>query len=101
MKTITPNKHPIGSFIRRFLLEEIVADRNLSLNTQRSYRDAISLLFAYLARHHALDPRRASVEDLSPQILRSFLAHLENERGNSLATRNQRLAAIHSLFGFI
>jgi site-specific recombinase XerD len=101
MKTIPPNKHPIGSFIRRFLLEEIVADRNLSLNTQRSYRDAIRLLFAYLARHHALDPRRASVEDLSPQILRSFLAHLENERGNSVATRNQRLAALHSLFGFI
>ncbi|MCX6879762.1 MAG: tyrosine-type recombinase/integrase [Verrucomicrobia bacterium] len=101
MKTTTPHKHPIGPVVRRFLLEEIVADRNLSLNTQHSYRDAILLLFAYLAKHHALDPRRVSVEDLSPEMLRSFLVHLEKERGNSVATRNQRLAALHSLFGFI
>ena len=36
--------HLLGRFIRRFLLEEVVADRNLTLNTQRSYRDSIRLL---------------------------------------------------------
>jgi site-specific recombinase XerD len=34
-------------------------------------------------------------------LLRAFLAHLEKERGNSIATLNQRLGALHSLFRFI
>ena len=41
--------HLMGSFVRRFLLEELVADLNLALNTQRSYRDTIRLLFDFVA----------------------------------------------------
>jgi integrase/recombinase XerD len=41
------------------------------------------------------------IDDLSPALLRSFLEHLEEERGCSGATRNLRLAAIHSLAKFI
>jgi len=93
--------HLLGSFVRRFLLEETVADRNLTLNTQRSYRDAIRLLFRFLAEHHATDPTHVTVEQVSAQVVRTFLKHLEDEHGNSVATRNQRLAAIHSLFRFI
>jgi site-specific recombinase XerD len=95
------NDHLLGPLVRRFLLEDVVADRNLSLNTQRSYRDAIRLLFGFLAEHHATDPACVTVEQLTAEVVRAFLAHLEDERGNSVATRNQRLAAIHSLFRFI
>ena len=35
------NKHLIARWVRRFLLEHVVADLNLSRNTQASYRDAI------------------------------------------------------------
>jgi integrase/recombinase XerD len=35
------NPHVIGPLVRRFLLEEVGGDRNLSINTQRSYRDAL------------------------------------------------------------
>lgn len=95
------NYHLLGSFVRRFLLEEVVADRNLTLNTQRSYRDSIRLLLRFIADHHAIDPTRVMVEQVTATIVRAFLAHLEEQRGNSVATRNQRLAAIHSLFRFI
>jgi len=78
-----------------------VTDRNLTLNTQRGYRDAIRLLFRFLAERHATDPTRVTVEQVNAEVVRAFLAHLEDERGNSVATRNQRLAAIHSLFRFI
>ncbi len=52
------NHHLMGSFVRRFLLEELVADRNLSRNTQKSYRDTIRLLFDFLAERsqHAIRP---------------------------------------------
>ena len=93
--------HLLGSFIRRFLLEEVVADRNLSLNTQKSYRDTIRLLLAFMREQHGLDPTRVSVECLTVDVLRAFLTHLEGDRGNAISTRNQRLTALHSLFRFI
>jgi hypothetical protein len=39
----------IGPGVRRFLLEEVGVDRNLSVNTQRSYRDTLRLLFRFMA----------------------------------------------------
>lgn len=41
------------------------------------------------------------VEDLSADAVRNFLAGIEEERGCSVATRNQRLSAIHALAHFI
>jgi integrase/recombinase XerD len=96
-----PNHHLLGLFVRRFLLEEVVADRNLTRNTQRSYRDAIRLLFGFMAERHATDPTRVTVEQVTATVVRAFLVYIEQERGNSVTTRNQRLAAIHSLFRFI
>ena len=93
--------HLIGPFVRRFLLEELIADRNLTPNTQKSYRDAIRLLFAFIAERHSTDPTRVTVEQVDATLVRSFLVHLEEERGNSISTRNQRLAAFHSLFRFV
>lgn len=93
--------HALGPFVRRFLLEEVVADRNLSINTQRSYRDTFRLLFRFLTEHHATDPTRVTVEQLTPDLVRGFLSHLEEKRHCAVATRNQRLAALRSLFRFI
>lgn len=95
------DRHLLGPFVRRFLLEEVVAERNLTINTQRSYRDSIRLLLRFMADHHATDATRVTVEHLPATIVRAFLAHLEEQRRNSVATRNQRLAAIHSLFRFV
>jgi site-specific recombinase XerD len=95
------DQHLLGPFVRRFLLEDVLADRNLSLNTQRSYRDAIRLLFGYLADHHATDPAHVNVEQVTADVVRAFLVYLEDHRSNSVATRNQRLTALHSLFRFI
>lgn len=93
--------HLMGLFVRRFLLEDLVSDRNLSLNTQKSYRDAIRLLFAFVAERYSTDPTRVTVELVDAAVVRGFLAHLENDRCNSIATRNQRLATLHALFRFI
>lgn len=98
---MTVDHNLLGPFVRRFLLEEVVMDRNLSLNTQRSYRDTIRLLFGFITEHHATDPTSVTVEQVTSDLVRLFLTHLEEERGNSVATRNQRLVAIHLLFRFI
>ena len=91
----------LSPWIRRFLLEHLIGERNLSGNTQRSYRDTLRLLLPYAARcaSRPLDDLR--VEDVSAEVVRGFLQELEQQRECGAATRNQRLAAVRALARFI
>lgn len=91
----------LGPWVRRFLLEHLVAERNLSRNTQRSYRDTLTLLLPFASAQLQRPIDRMLVSDLAPDIVRTFLDHLERERGCGIMTRNQRLSAIHSLARFV
>lgn len=95
------NASLVGPWIRRFLLEHMIGEVNLSRNTQASYRDALALLLPFAARNAGTTVDRLLVEQLSDDVVRLFLAHLEAERRCAIATRNQRLAAIHALARFI
>ncbi|HEY5176251.1 MAG TPA: tyrosine-type recombinase/integrase [Terriglobales bacterium] len=91
----------LGPWVRRFLLEHLVAERNLARNTQRSYRDALTLMIPFVAGklHQAVD--RLTVADVSADLVRLFLADLEEARQCAITTRNQRLAAVHALARFV
>ena len=91
----------LGPWVRRFLLEHLIAERNLARNTQRSYRDALTLLIPFVAGklHRSID--RLTMVEVSGDLVRLFLADLEQSRGCGIATRNQRLAAIHALARFV
>jgi integrase/recombinase XerD len=91
----------LGPWIRRFLMEHMVSERNLAQNTQRSYRDTLRLLLPAIARRVRKPIDRLVVTDVSADRVRQFLNELEEERGCAIATRNQRLAAIHALVRFI
>jgi site-specific recombinase XerD len=91
----------LGHWIRRFLMEYAASERNLSPNTCASYRDMLVLLLPYAAKRKGVATDTLSVTDLSADLVRSFLAYLEQERRCCTATRNQRLASIHALARFI
>jgi len=91
----------LGPWVRRFLLEYLTGERNLARNTQQSYRDTLRLLLPFVARQARRAVDRLRVDDLSADRVRAFLQDLEDGRGCGVATRNQRLAAIHSLAHFI
>jgi integrase/recombinase XerD len=93
--------HLLGPFVRRFLLEHVVADRCLSRNTLKSYRDAIRLMLQFIAKSHSVDATRLAVEQVTVKAVRAFLTHREKVHGNSSATRNQRLAVIRSLLRYV
>jgi integrase/recombinase XerD len=95
------NTDLLSPWVRRFLLEYLVRERNLARNTQKSYRDALQQLFPFIARIARRRIEGLRVEDVSPARTRAFLQDLENARGCGIATRNQRLAAIRSLARFI
>jgi integrase/recombinase XerD len=91
----------LGYWVRRFLLEYATSERNLSANTRASYRDMLILLLPFLAKRTKVAVDMLSVNDLSPEVVRLFLTHLEKERHCSAITRNQRLSSLHALARFI
>lgn len=95
------NRSALGSWIRRFLMEYLVGERNLARNTQQSYRDAVRLLVVFAAMKTRKKVDELLVPDIDPDLLRAFLRHIEEKRKCSVSSRNQRLAAIHALAGFI
>jgi integrase/recombinase XerD len=91
----------LGPWIRRFLLEHVLAERNLSRNTQHSYRDAISLLIPFVAKARKKPVDRLGITDVSADFVRLFLADIETSCHCSIAIRNQRLAAIRAFASFV
>lgn len=91
----------LGPWVRRFLLEYLVSERNLAHNTQCSYRDALIQLIPFVADNRNKTVDRLTVLDLSADLVRLFLADLEQSRRCSIPTRNQRLAAVHALARFV
>lgn len=84
-----------------FLLDELPMVRNQSGNTISSYRDTYVKLLIYFRDQLRVNPEKLNVSDMSKERISGFLNWLEAECGNSISTRNQRLAAIHSLFRYI
>src|SRR6516162_174494 len=70
----------LGHWIRRFLLEYVASERNLSANTCASYRDMLVLLLPFVAKRKGVTADALSVTDLSVELVRSFLVYLEQER---------------------
>ncbi len=91
----------LGVWVRRFLLEHLVGERNLSRNTQWSYRDTLVLLFPFVAAKLKKPLEKLAPTDVSADMVRVFLTHLEESRQCSIATRNQRLAAIRAWARFV
>ena len=91
----------LGPWLRRFLCEHIVTERNLARNTRKSYRDTFSLLLPFVSRRVRKPVDRLAVSDLTSGHVLQFLAHLETDRGCSARTRNQRLAAIRAFARFV
>ena len=89
------------SMLSDFLLRELPNIRNQSSNTIISYRDTYVRLLIYCRDVLSIKPERISVTDLTAERLVDYLNWLEQDCNNSINTRNQRLAAIHSLIRYI
>lgn len=91
----------LAPLIRGFFEQHLVAHRGLSGNTVLAYRDAIKLLLLFAARHLRKACTDLTLEDISADLVRQFLRHLEEQRRNSIPTRNLRLAALHSFYRYL
>ena len=97
MSPVNPERGDLaGRWLSRFLTDHLAGERDLSPQTISSYRDAIKLLLTWFRDVHAIPPEKLRLSDLDRTRVLAFLDWLHAERGNSAATRNQRLAVIKS-----
>jgi integrase/recombinase XerD len=86
--------------LQAFFTDRLIRQRHASAHTVAAYRDTLRLLLGYASAQTGLTPSALDLSDLDAALIASFLDHLEHDRGNSIRTRNARLAAIHSLFRY-
>jgi integrase/recombinase XerD len=85
-----------GRWLSKFLTSHLAGERDLSPQTIASYRDAVRLLLTWFRDVQGTPPEKLRLADLDRARVLGFLDWLQAERGNSAATRNQRLAVIKS-----
>jgi site-specific recombinase XerD len=86
--------------LQAFFTQRLIGQRAASANTIAAYRDTFRLLLTFAQQQTGTPPSSLDITDLHAELIARFLDHLQHERGNSTSTRNARLAAIRSLFGF-
>jgi len=91
----------LSFWIKKFLLNYLTDTRNLSRNTQQSYRDTFRLFVPFVAKNTKKSPEQLLIIDISSQIIKDFLLELITKRNCSRRTANQRLAAIHAFAKFV
>jgi integrase/recombinase XerD len=88
----------VAPILETWFTDRLVRQRGASSHTIAAYRDTIKMLVVFAARRSRKQPSNLELSNIDAGTVAAFLDHLETVRGNSITTRNARLAAIHSLF---
>lgn len=96
MKTST-----LSPWVRRFLVEYVVTERNLARSTQLSYRDTLASLIRFAACKMKKRADLLSVDDINRELITQFLSDLATRGECCARTINQKLAALHTFARFV
>jgi integrase/recombinase XerD len=91
-----PKSESLLGLTQSFFHDYLLHTRGASAHTIRAYRDTLKLFFLFLAARKRRTIADLSLDDVQAETVLAFLNHVESERGNSVSTRNTRLAALHS-----
>ena len=90
-----------SKLLQSFLIDYIIGECNCSLNTKSSYSTTFYLLIEFLFKKYKIKSNEITFDNLNKEIIIEFLDYLENDRKNSVSTRNQRLASLKSFFKYV
>jgi len=90
----------LAPLLQRFFSERLVRQKDASAHTISSYRDTFRLLLKFLEKRLHKPPTRLLFEELQAPLITAFLDELETARKISARSRNLRLTAIRSFFGY-
>ena len=100
-KSMKKVKNDFTYYLTNFFTVYLVNQKNVSNNTIKSYRDTFKILLQYFRTSKNIDISHISLNAFSKEFILNFLDYLENEKNNSISTRNQRLASIHAFCKFV
>lgn len=87
--------------LTRYLSQHLPGRLGASPNTVRSYRDTFRLWLQFNQDVHHVAPERLTLDLITRDHIEAFLTWLEVDRRCAVATRNQRLAALHALCRYL
>src|SRR3989339_1101834 len=98
-KTMKPTdfSHYISDFISRYLPNE----KGASVNTITAYRDTFLLLLTFTQHEKQVKIEKLTIDKITKETVVEFLDWIQKKRNCSNATRNSRLAAIHSFYRYL
>lgn len=91
----------LNYYIEKYFKEYLPKIKGTSRQTILSYRDTFKLFLEYVKSNYKININNIKLNDINYDIIISFLEYLEVNKKNSISTRNQRLAAIHSFYKFL
>ena len=98
------NRHrpdPLLRFVEAFFREHLERIRGASCHTTLAYKVTLRLFFVFLAESRRRSVADLRLDDLAVDHVLDFLDYLESDRGNSVTTRNCRLACLRSFFRYL
>ena len=91
----------LSSVIHGYFLTYLPREKGLQSSTIRSYRDSLRLFLIFVADVNRRGVSKLDLEHLNYPAVQSFLHNMETKRGNTISTRNQRLAALHTFYEYL
>lgn len=100
MSKATPKPPSFAALAQTFFTEHLQQQRAMSPRTVAAYRDAFVLFLDFAKSRLRKLPTAMRLQEITPALILAFLDHLERERGNSVRSRNARLAALRAFLKF-
>src|SRR4051812_29498629 len=91
----------VSYLLQDYFYQRLINQKDSSQRTISSYRDTFKLFLSFSKDHFKKRLDKIQLADLNVKTVLKFLEHLEQERGNSVRTRNNRLAAIRSFMQYV
>ena len=87
-------------YVQCFFQDYLRVHRGMSPNTVLTYRDAIKLFILFLTTYTGMKATKLTLDHLHANAVLAFLADVE-AKGHSTTTRNLRLSALRTFFGYL
>jgi site-specific recombinase XerD len=101
MRDLSAPKSPsFCALVQLFFTEYLVTQRAVSARTVTCYRDGLMLFLGFAERQLGKPPTAVRLADIEPDLILAFLDHLEQQRHNSVRSRNLRLTALRAFLKF-
>ena len=91
----------LGPLVQSYFIDHLPVQKGLRVGSIRSYRDTIRLFLCFVSGQRRSSISSVTLDDLTFERVLAFLKHLEQERRNSVRTRNQRRAALNTFFAYV